>query len=103
MNDIYFGIIFTCITLSIFSFTIAFLMNLWIYYSAEDDKYPLFPILNPLSASSYELMFKSMFKMKWNIEGENKKFKKKSNNLRNFSGIIILLAIVVGILNALIN
>jgi hypothetical protein len=79
-------------------------MNLWIYYCVDKKKYPLFPLfLNPFSFSSYELMLNSMFKMSWKVEGENKKLKLKSNNLRKFSGIILLIIITTGILSLIIT
>jgi len=95
MNDIFFGIIFIGFALSIFSFGIAIYINLWIYYSVDKNKYPLFPILNPFSFSSYELLFRSIFKLKWKVEGHNVKLKRRSNKLRRFSGTIIALAIAI--------
>ncbi|WP_336129384.1 hypothetical protein [Mesoflavibacter sp. CH_XMU1422-2] len=103
MNDIVFGIIFIGFVLSFFSFGIAIYMNLWIYYSADQNKYPLFPILNPFSFSSYELMLNSMFKLKWKVEGRNENLKRKSNKLRRFSGIMLLVTIVLGILSTILN
>lgn len=103
MNDIIFGIIFIGFALSFFSFGIAIFMNLWIYYSADQNKYPLFPILNPFSFSSYELMLNSMFKLKWKIEGENEKLKRKSNMLRRFSGIMLVITIILGILSTILT
>ena len=103
MNDIVFGIIFIGFALSFFSFGIAIFMNLWIYYSADQNKYPLFPILNPFSLSSYELMFNSMFKLTWKIEGENEKLKRKSNMLRRFSGIMLVITIILGILSTILT
>ncbi len=103
MNDIIFGVIFIGIALSFFSFGIAFYMNLWIHYSADHNKYPLFPFLNPFSFSSYELMLNSMFKLKWKVEGENEKLKRKSNKLRRFSGIMLLINIILGILSAILT
>ncbi|WP_435255277.1 hypothetical protein [Tenacibaculum sp. A30] len=103
MNDIVFGIIFIGFALSFFSFGIAIYMNLWIYYSADQNKYPLFPILNPFSFSSYELMLNSMFKLKWKVEGENEKLKGKSNKLRRFSGIMLLITAILGILSAILT
>ena len=103
MNDILFIIIFLAFALSFFSFGIAIYMNLWIYYSADKSKYPFFPILNPLSFSSYELMLNSMFKLNWKIENENKKLKLKSNKLRKFSGITLLITIATGILSLILN
>lgn len=44
-----------------------------------------------------------MFKMNWKIEGKNEKLKQKSNKLRKFSGIMLLIAIGSGILNLIIN
>ena len=103
MNDIIFAIIFIGIALSFFSFGIAFYINVWIYYSANYNKPPLFPFLNPLSYSFYELMLKSMFKLKWKVEGENKKLKQISNKLRRFSGFILLINIIIGILIKILN
>ena len=103
MNDIFFGIIFFAFALSLFSFGISIYMNLWIYYSADKSKYPFFPILNPFSFSTYELMLNSMFKISWKVENENKKLKRKSNNLRKFSGIMLLTTIVTGILSLIIT
>ena len=103
MNDIVVGIIFIGFVLSFFSFGIAIYMNLWIYYSADKNKYPLFPILNPFSFSSYELMLNSMFKLKWKVEGRNENLKRKSNKLRRFSGIMLLVTIVLGILSTILN
>ena len=103
MNDIIFGIIFIGFALSFFSFGIAIFMNLWIYYSADQNKYPLFPILNPFSFSSYELMLNSMFKLKCKIEGENEKLKRKSNMLRRFSGIMLVITIILGILSTILT
>jgi hypothetical protein len=103
MNDIFFGIIFFAFALSFFSFGIGIYMNLWIYYSADKSKYPLFPILNPFSFSSYELMLNSMFKISWKVENQNKKLKQKSNSLRKFSGIMLLITIAIGILSLIIT
>ena len=103
MNEILSGIIFIAFALSFFSFGIGIYMNLWIYYSADKDKYPFFPILNPLSISSYELMLNSMFKISWKVENQNKKLKQKSNGLRKFSGIMLLITIAIGILSLIIS
>jgi len=103
MNDIFFGLFFIGFALAFFSYGIGFYMNLWIYYSADKSKYPFFPILNPLSFSSFELMLNSMFKLNWKIENENKKLKLKSNKLRKFSGIMFLITIAFGILNLIVN
>lgn len=103
MNDIVFGVIFIGIALSFFSFGIALCMNLWIYYSADHNKYPLFPFLNPFSFSSYALMLNSIFKLKWKVEGENEKLKRKSNKLRLFSGIILLVNFIIGILSTILT
>jgi len=103
MNDIIFGIIFIGFALSFFSFGIAIFMNLWIYYYADQNKYPLFPILNPFSFSSYELMLNSMFKLKWKTEGENEKLKRKSNMLRQFSVIMLVITIILGILSTILT
>ena len=103
MNEIFTGIIIIGFALSFFSFGIGFYMNIWIYYSADENKYPLFPILNPFSLSSFELMLNSIFKMVWKIDGENKKLKRKSNNLRKFSGIALLSTVGIGILGLIIN
>ena len=103
MNDIFFWIIYLGFIVTFFSFGIAIYMNLWIYYSANKSKYPLFPILNPLSFSSYELVLNSMVKMNWKVEGENKKLKLKSNKLRKFSGKILLIIIGIAILNLILT
>lgn len=103
MNDIVFGIIYIGFALSLFSFGIAIYISLWIYYSADQNKYPSFPILNPFSFSSYELMFKSMFKLKWKLKGKNEKLKRKSNSLRRFSGIMLLITTILGILSAILT
>ena len=103
MDEIFNGIIIIGFVFAFFSYGIAIYMNIWIYYSADEEKYPLFPILNPFSFSSYELMLNSMFKLNWKIEGENEKLKRKSNNLRKFSGIVLLLTIGTGILSLIIN
>lgn len=103
MNDILFGIILTGFALSFFSFVIAIYMNLWIYYSADQNKYPFFPILSPFSFSSYELLINSILKLEWKIEGGNEKLKRKSNKLRRFSGIVLLITFVVGILYIILN
>lgn len=103
MNEILSGIIFVTFALSFFSFMIGAYMNLWIYYSADKNKYPLFPILNPFSFSAYELLFNSMFKLKWKIEKENEKIKRKSNKLRRFSGIMLLTTLALGILSLIIT
>lgn len=102
MNDIFFGIILIGFALSIFSFGIAIYINLWIYYSVDQNKYPLFPILNPFSFSSYELLLSSIFKLKWKVEGGNEKLKNISNKLRQFSGIILVITIVLSILNSIL-
>ena len=99
MSDIFFGIIFCGFVLSLFSFSIAFYMNIWIYYSEDKNKYPYFPFLNPFSFSSFELMFNSMFKIIWDVEHENKKLKLQSNKLRKFSGFMILISIITTIMN----
>ncbi|MDC9722461.1 MAG: hypothetical protein PSN34_06770 [Urechidicola sp.] len=99
MNEIFNVIILTGFTLSFFSYGIAYYMNLWIYYTADENKFPFFPILNPFSISTYELMFKSMLKLNWKTNGENEKLKLKSNNMRKFSGIMLLLALGFGILS----
>jgi len=104
MNEIFFGVIYIEFALAFFAFAIAIYLNLWIYYSADESKYPYFPIfLNPLSFSTYELLLNSIFKMNWKVEGENKKLKVKSNNLRKFSGIMILITIATKILTLAFN
>ena len=103
MDEIITGITLTGILLAFFSFGIGIYMNFWIYYSADHNKFPLFPFLNPFSFSTYELMLNSMFKLNWKIEGENEKLKRKSNKLRRFSGIMLLLSIAGGILNLTLN
>lgn len=103
MAEIFNVIIFIGFALAFFSFIIGIYMNIWIYYCAEDDKFPLFPILNPFSFSSYELMLNSMFKLSWEVKGENQKLKRKSNNLRKFSGKTFLLTLGVVVLNWIIN
>lgn len=103
MTEIITGITIIGFILAFFSFGIGIYVNLWIYYSDDKSKYPFFPILNPFSFSSYELMLNSMFKMNWKIEGKNEKLKQKSNKLRKFSGIMLLIAIGSGILNLIIN
>lgn len=102
MSDIFFGVIFIGFALSIFSFGIAIYINLWIYYSVDKNRYPLFPILNPFSFSSYELLFSSIFKLKWKVEGDNKKLKSRSNKLRQFSVIIFVITIILLILNSIL-
>lgn len=101
MEELFNGIILLGVTLAFLSYGIAIYMNIWIYYSADENKFPLFPILNPFSISTYELMSKSMFKLNWKIIGGNKKLKQKSNNLRKFSGIMLLLALGCEILSLL--
>jgi hypothetical protein len=103
MNEILSGIIFIAFALSFFSFGIGIYMNLWIYYSTDKNKYPLFPILNPFSFSSYELMLNSMFKISWKVENPIKNLKQKSNNLRKFSGIMLLITVALGILSLIIS
>tara|TARA_B110000037_G_C16963327_1_gene441894 strand:+ start:63 stop:374 length:312 start_codon:yes stop_codon:yes gene_type:complete len=103
MNEIISGIMTLGIILSFISYGIGFYMNFWIYYSADKDKFPFFPILSPLSFSTYELMLNSIFKLSWKVEGENKKLKLKSNNFRKFSGIILLIIIATGILSLIIT
>ena len=103
MNEIITGITTFGFVSAFFSFGIATYMNIWIYYSADQKKFPLFPILNPFSFSSYQLMLNSMFKTNWKIEGENEKIKRKSNKLRRFSGIMLVVTIVSGILNLILN
>ena len=98
MNDIFIGITLIAFALAFFSYGIGIYMNFWIYYSADQDKYPLFPILNPFSFATYELILNSMFKIKWKVENENKKLKRKSNKLRRFSGIMFLITVIFGIL-----
>jgi hypothetical protein len=44
-----------------------------------------------------------MFKLKWKVEGENEKLKRKSNKLRRFSGIMLLINIILGILSAILT
>ena len=103
MDEIITGITLTGIVLAFFSYGIGIYMNIWIYYSADQNNFPLFPILNPFSFSTYELMLNSMFKMNWKIEGKNEKLKRKSNKLRRFSGIMLLITIVTGLLNLILN
>ena len=99
MNDIFVGIAFLAWVLTFFSFGIGILTNIWINYSCDKTKHPFFPILNPFSISSYQLMINSMFKLTWKSEGGNKKLKHKSNKLRKFSGIMLLVTIGFGILS----
>lgn len=80
---------------AIFSFTIASYINIWIYYSADKSKYPFFPILNPLSIASYELMLNSIIKLNWKVENKAKGLKRISNMLRKFAGILLLLNIIL--------
>lgn len=103
INEIFSGITTLGIILAFISYGIGFYMNFWIYYSADKDKFPFFPILSPLSLSTYELMLNSTFKMSWKVEGENKKLKLKSNNFRKFSGITLLIIIATGILNLVLK
>jgi hypothetical protein len=104
MVEIFNAIIFIGFALALFSFAIGVYMNVWIYYCEEDHKFPLFPFLNPFSFSSYELLLNSMFKFdSWEVNGENQKLKRKSNNLRKFSRKILLITIGVIILNWIIN
>jgi len=99
MNDIFVGITFFTWALTFFSFGIGILINIWIYYSDEKSKYPFFPILNPFSISSYQLMINSMFKLDWKTEDGNKKLKHKSNKLRKFSGIMFLVTLAFGLIS----
>ena len=103
MNEFFSGLIFIAFALSFFSFGIGIYMNLWIYYSADKSKYPFFPILNPFSFYSYELMLNSIFKISWKVEKQNKKLKQKSNSLRKFSGIMLLITLVLGVLSLIIT
>jgi hypothetical protein len=103
MTEIITGITVSGFIFAFFSFGIGIYMNIWVYYSADKKKFPLFPILNPLSFSSYELMLNSMFKINWEIAGKNQKIKLLSNKLRRFSGIILVLSIISGIVNLILN
>ena len=103
MTEITTGITIIGFVLAFFSFGLGIYLNIWIYYSADQKKFPLFPVLNPFSFSSYELMLNSIFKMNWKIEGKNEKNKRKSNKLRRFSGLMLLATIISGILNLILN
>ena len=103
MNDFFFAIIFIGFVLGFFSYGIAFYMNLWIYYSADKNNLPFFRLVSPFSYSSYEWMLKSMFKLNWKVENDNKKLKQISNKLRKFSGIMLLITIATGILSLFVN
>ena len=87
--------------LSFFTFGIAIYMNIWIYYNADKNKFPLFPIVSPISISSYELMMKSMFKLNWKVGGMNQRLKLRSNQMRKLSGVLLLLTLFFGILTAI--
>ena len=103
MNEIFSGIIFIEFALALFSFAIAIYMNIWIYYCEDESRFPYFPFLNPFSLSSYKLTLNSMFKMNWKVEGENQKLKQKSNKLRKFSGIMLLIIVINGVLSLILN
>jgi hypothetical protein len=100
MEDFFFEIAFFGFVIAFFSFCIANYMNLSIYKSLDENKFPFNSMfLNPFSFSTYELIIKAMFKMNWKLEGENQKLKNRSNKLRKFSGIILLLSILIGVLS----
>jgi len=103
MIEILNGIIIIGFLLAFFAFGIGMYMNIYIYYSEDKDKFTLFPILSPFSFDSYELIFNSMSKLNWKIENENKKLKYKSNKLRRFSGMMLLIALTSGILSSILN
>ncbi len=95
MQEIFLAFVVISSLVAIFSFTIAFYINIWIYYSADKNKYPFFPILNPFSIASYELMLNSMIKFNWKVENKAKGLKRNSNMLRKFAGILLLLNIIL--------
>lgn len=103
MEKIFGSITILAGVLSFVTFGIAVYMNIWIYYSASKEKFPFFPLVNPVSMSSYELMVKSMFKFNWKEEGMNKKHKLRSNQLRKLSGVLLLLTLFFGILTAIVG
>jgi|GEM_PF-4798150 len=103
MGELINTIIFIGFVLALICFGIGFYLNIIIYYSERKDKYPSFPILNPLAYSSYELMFNSMFKLDWKIQDSNKNLKKRSNDLRRISAFCLLFVLVCGILSLIIK
>jgi len=103
MNDIIFVIIFIPFVLAFISFNIGILINLLIYYSQDESKHPSFPLLNPFSFSTYELMFNSLLKLTWEVKGENIAPKRMANKLRKFSGILFLITILNIIISLILN
>ena len=103
MEELFGSITIFAGVLSFFMFGIAMYINIWIYYSADKKKFPLFPIVSPISISSYDLMIKSMFKFSWKEEGMNKTLKLRSNQLRKLSGVLLLLTLCLGILTAIVG
>jgi hypothetical protein len=96
-------IIQTGLTITCISFGIGICMNMWINYSEDESKFPLFPILSPFSIASYNLMLNSVFKLKWKIENDNQNQKRNSNKVRFFSAITLLLTIVCGTIGQILN
>lgn len=76
-------------------------INLWIYYSESNEKFPLFPILNPFSFASYELMFSSMFTFVWKEEKPNLKLKRTINKTTKIFVLLILTIVITIILNVI--
>lgn len=94
MKGIIEGISILGLIVGFFSFAIAGYINIWIYYSTDKKKYPLFPILNPFSFSTYELISNSIFTFAWDITDKNQKLKRRSNYLRKFSGKMIIIGVI---------
>ena len=103
MSEIFTAIIITECFIAVFAFGIGYIFNIWIYYCEDEDKFPMFPILNPFSFASFELILSSMFTFSWKIEGNNRKLKRNVNRLIKFSGIMVLIIIVTVILSLVLS
>jgi hypothetical protein len=75
-------------------YSFIFYPNLFIYYESNAKAYPWFPILNPLSFASYELMLLSMFTFRWRLEGKNLRLKKFVNFCSKLLVVLILINII---------
>lgn len=88
-------ILIVCVVAAI-SYGLIGTLNLWIYYYSNDEKFPMFPILNPLSIASYELMIHSMFTFIWKEQKPNYKLKRIVNKTSKvFFGLVFLILISI--------
>ncbi|MCF8298439.1 MAG: hypothetical protein K9J13_12905 [Saprospiraceae bacterium] len=103
MLDLIAIIIIVEIITTLLSYGLIFYVNIWIYYSQDSEKFPLFPILNPFLFKSYDLMLSAMFTFKWKEKNPNLKLKKIVNKTSRVLGILILSNLITIIVRLIIS